>query len=128
MQRVYLDNAATTMVRPEAVEAMLPVFTDVYGNPSSLHGYAQDAGKLLSESRAKVASAIGALPEEIIFTGGGSESDNMILRGVAKAYAKRAATSSARRWSTTRSCIRSKPWKRKASRSSRCCLLMNSVW
>ncbi|MDO4573108.1 MAG: aminotransferase class V-fold PLP-dependent enzyme, partial [Clostridia bacterium] len=89
MQRVYLDNAATTMVRKEAVEAMLPAFTELYGNPSSLHGFAQDAERLLGEARARVAAAIHASPEEIVFTGGGSESDNMILRGVARAYSKK---------------------------------------
>ncbi len=89
MQKVYLDNAATTLVRQEAIEAMLPVFNQSYGNPSSLHGYAQDAAKLLEDARQDVARAIGAEPGEIVFTGGGSESDNMILRGVAKAYAKK---------------------------------------
>ncbi len=89
MQKVYLDNAATTMVRPEVVEAMIPVFSTVYGNPSSLHGYAQDAGRLVDEARDRIAAAIGAKPGEIVFTGGGSESDNMILRGVVKAYAKK---------------------------------------
>lgn len=89
MQRVYLDNAATTMMRQEVVDAMIPVFTESYGNPSSLHGYAQDAAKLLEEARERVAAAIGAKAGEIVFTGGGSESDNMILRGAAKAYAKK---------------------------------------
>lgn len=89
MQKVYLDNAATTLVRQEAIDAMLPVFNQSYGNPSSLHGYAQEAAKLLETAREDVARAIGAEPGEIVFTGGGSESDNMILRGVAKAYAKK---------------------------------------
>lgn len=89
MQKVYLDNAATTLVRQEAIDAMLPVFNQNYGNPSSLHGYAQDAARLLEDAREDVARAIGAEPGEIVFTGGGSESDNMILRGVAKAYAKK---------------------------------------
>ncbi len=87
MRRVYLDNAATTMVRKEALDAMLPVFTEYYGNPSSLHGYARDAAKLMNDARIKVARAFHAEPHEIIFTGGGSESDNTILRGVAAAYA-----------------------------------------
>ena len=87
MQRVYLDNAATTMVRQEAIDAMLPVFAESYGNPSSLHGYAQDAGKRMADARAVIAAAIGAQPDEIVFTGGGSESDNMILRGAAMTYA-----------------------------------------
>ncbi len=89
MQRVYLDNAATTMVRQEVVDAMIPAFTTYYGNPSSLHEYAREAGKLVDEAREKVAKVIGAKPDEIIFTGGGSESDNMVLRGVAAAKQKK---------------------------------------
>ena len=89
MQRVYLDNAATTMVRQEVVDAMIPAFTTYYGNPSSLHEYAREAGKLADEARAKVAAVIGAKPEEIVFTGGGSESDNMVLRGAAAANRKK---------------------------------------
>ena len=89
MQRVYLDNAATTMVRPEVVEAMLPVFTEVYGNPSSLHTYAQEAGKRVDHARKQVADAIGASVSEIYFTGGGSESDNTVLRGIAAAQVKK---------------------------------------
>lgn len=90
MQRVYLDNAATTRTSPEVVEAMLPYFTEIYGNPSSLHTYAQEAAKAISESRKKVAAAIhAATAEEIIFTGGGSESDNMVLRGIVHAYQKK---------------------------------------
>ncbi len=89
MQRVYLDNAATTMVRPEVVEAMLPAFTTHYGNPSSLHGYARDAAKLIDMARVQTAKALGAEPNEILFTGGGTESDNTVLRGVAAANAKK---------------------------------------
>ena len=90
MQRVYLDNAATTRTSPEVVEAMLPYFTEVYGNPSSLHTDAQEAAKAIGEARKKVAAAIHAVSaEEIIFTGGGSESDNMVLRGIAHAYQKK---------------------------------------
>jgi len=89
MQRVYLDNAATTMVRQEVLDAMIPAFTTYYGNPSSLHEYAREAGKLVDEAREKVARAIGANPDEIVFTGGGSESDNMVLRGVAAAKKKK---------------------------------------
>ena len=90
MQRVYLDNAATTRTSPEVVEAMLPYFTEIYGNPSSLHTYAQEAAKAIGEARTKAAAAIhAAAAEEIIFTGGGSESDNMVLRGIAHAYQKK---------------------------------------
>lgn len=89
MQKVYLDNAATTMVRQEVLDAMIPAFTTYYGNPSSLHEFARDAGKLVDEARVKVAAAIGAKPDEIVFTGDGSESDNMVLRGVAAANKKK---------------------------------------
>jgi len=77
------------MVRQEVVDAMIPAFTTYYGNPSSLHEYAREAGKLADEARAKVAAAIGAKPDEIVFTGGGSESDNMVLRGAAAANRKK---------------------------------------
>ena len=90
MQKVYLDNAATTQVLPEVVEAMLPYFTEYYGNPSSLHSFARDAHKGMEDARAVVARCIGAAePAEIVFTGGGSEGDNMILRGVARQYQKK---------------------------------------
>lgn len=89
MQRVYLDNAATTQVRQEVIEAMLPAMQSVYGNPSSLHTFAQEAGRLVELGRAQVASAIGAQPDEIVFTGGGSESDNMVLRGAVAANKKK---------------------------------------
>lgn len=89
MQKVYLDNAATTKVRDEVVEAMLPYFTEYFGNPSSLHLFAREAGKGLDTARAQVAKALNAKPEEIIYTGGGSESDNMVLRGIPEAYKKK---------------------------------------
>ena len=87
--KVYLDNAATTMVRKEVVDAMIPAFTTYYGNPSSLHEYARDAEHLLDQARKDVASVIGAKPDEIVFTGGGSESDNMALRGAVAANKKK---------------------------------------
>ncbi len=90
MHRIYLDNAATTMVLPEVLAAMTPYYTQYYGNPSSPHSFARDAYKGLDESRATVAKCLNAAsPAEIIFTGGGSEGDNMILRGVAHAYRKK---------------------------------------
>lgn len=90
MQKVYLDNAATTRVHPEVVQAMLPYFTEQYGNPSSPHSWGQEAEAALMRARAQVAAALNAAKlEEIIFTGGGSESDNMVLRGVAHAYARK---------------------------------------
>lgn len=89
MKRIYLDNAATTAVRQEVVEAMLPYFTEYFGNPSSLHAFARDARAGLDRAREQAAKALNALPEEIIFTGSGTESDNTVLRGVAARYAKK---------------------------------------
>ena len=87
--KVYLDNAATTMVRQEVVDAMIPAFTTYYGNPSSLHEYAREAEQLLDSARKDVALVLNAKPDEIVFTGGGSESDNMALRGAVAANKKK---------------------------------------
>ena len=81
--RIYLDNAATTPALPEVVEAMIPHFTETFGNPSGIHACGQEAKAAVAFSRAKVASLIGADEEEIVFTGGGSEADNLALKGVA---------------------------------------------
>ncbi len=87
---VYLDNAATTRVLPEVIEAMIPYYSEYYGNPSSFHSFARDAHKGLDDARRTVAKCLNAKdPSEIYFTGGGSEGDNMILRGVAQAYRKK---------------------------------------
>ncbi len=83
MKRIYLDYAATTPTHPEVVRAMLPYFTDVFGNPSSIHSYGQEAKGAIEEARAKVANLIGARDEEIVFTSGGTEADNFALKGVA---------------------------------------------
>jgi cysteine desulfurase len=79
---IYLDHAATTPMRPEVFEAMRPYFLERFGNPSSLHSYGLDARAAVERARQQVASAIGATPQEIIFTSGGTESDNLALRGV----------------------------------------------
>jgi len=83
MKRIYLDHAATTPTRPEVVEAMLPYFTDAFGNPSSIYSYGQEARGAVEEARTEVAELIGARSEEIIFTSGGTEADNFALKGVA---------------------------------------------
>ncbi len=85
MQRIYLDHAATTATHPDVVEAMLPYFTDVFGNPSSIYGCAQEAKAAVEEARARVAGLIGARSSEIVFTSGGTEADNYALKGVAYA-------------------------------------------
>jgi cysteine desulfurase len=85
MKRIYLDYAATTPVHPEVVQAMVPYFTQYFGNPSSIHSCGQEARKGVEEARLKVADFIGARPEEVVFTSGGTESDNFALKGVAYA-------------------------------------------
>ena len=82
---IYMDNAATTATRPDVLEEMLPYFTEHYGNPSSIHGVGRDARKAVERARRQVASAIGAQPDEIYFTAGGSESDNWAIRCAASA-------------------------------------------
>ncbi|NMA10747.1 MAG: cysteine desulfurase NifS [Methanomicrobiales archaeon] len=86
---VYMDHAATTPVRPEVVEAMLPYFSERFGNPSSLYALAREAKEAVEEARGRVAAAIGARPEEVFFTSGGTESDNWAVKGVAAALRKR---------------------------------------
>jgi len=85
MRKVYLDHIAATPPRPEVLEAMLPFFRESYGNPQSLHASGQEALQAVDEARAKVAGLIGAASEEIIFTAGGSESNNSALKGMALA-------------------------------------------
>ena len=83
---IYLDNAATTKAAPEVVEAMLPYFTEYYGNPSSVYGFAAKNKNVVDEQRDVIAKALGANSNEIYFTAGGSESDNWALKAAAEAY------------------------------------------
>ena len=86
---VYMDHAATTPVRPEVVEAMLPWFSERFGNPSSLYALAREAKEAVEEARGQVAAAIGARQEEVFFTSGGTEADNWAIKGTAAGLRKR---------------------------------------
>jgi cysteine desulfurase len=85
-RKVYLDNAATTMVRPEVVETMNKYYTELYGNPSSIYEFGQKAKRALGSARETVAGIINADTDEIYFTGSGSEADNWVVKGVADRY------------------------------------------
>ena len=85
-QIIYLDNAATTKTGPEVVDAMLPYFTEFYGNPSSVYDFSAEPKKAIAHARETIAGALGAKPNEIYFTNGGTESDNWALIATAEAY------------------------------------------
>ena len=89
MKTIYLDNNATTQVAPEVLDAMLPYFRDLYGNPSSMHSFGGQVAKKIREAREQAASLIGAAPEEIIFTSCGTESDNAAIRSALAAHPDR---------------------------------------
>lgn len=86
---IYLDHAATTAARPEVVEAMLPYFTENFGNPSSVYTFSQKNKAVVSECREKIANSLNAKSNEIYFTAGGTESDNWALKATAEAYASK---------------------------------------
>ena len=85
MNRIYLDHAATTPTAPEVLAAMLPYFSECWGNASAVYATGREARRAVENARKEVAKAIGALPQEICFTSGGSESDNTAIRGTARA-------------------------------------------
>jgi cysteine desulfurase len=85
VKRIYMDYAATTPADPEVVKAMSPYFSEIFGNPSSIHSCGQEARKAVESAREVLADFIGARPEEVVFTSGGTESDNFALKGVAYA-------------------------------------------
>ena len=83
---IYLDNAATTKTRPEVVEAMLPYFTEKFGNPSSVYGFAAQNKEAVTEAREQIAKALNAPAQDVYFTAGGSEADNWALKATMEAY------------------------------------------
>ena len=85
-ERIYLDYAATTPLDPRVLEAMLPYMTEQFGNPNSIHSFGREARLAVDEAREKIAQLLNCQPSEIVFTSGGTESDNLALRGVAEAY------------------------------------------
>lgn len=85
MKRIYMDYAATTPTDPDVLASMLPYFSEIYGNPSSLHAFGQEAKYAVEKARDTIASFIGASADEIVFTSGGTESDNFAVKGVAHA-------------------------------------------
>lgn len=87
--KIYLDNNATTRLDDDAFEAMIPFFKEEYGNAFSLHLFGKETGKAVAESRKTIADLLGVLPDEVIFTGSGTEGDNLAIRGVARAYKNR---------------------------------------
>ena len=88
-QLIYLDNAATTRTAPEVVEAMLPYFSQFYGNPSSIYSLAGESKKVVTDAREIIADSLGAKTQDIYFTAGGSESDNWAIKAAAEAYASK---------------------------------------
>ncbi|HEY9231419.1 MAG TPA: cysteine desulfurase NifS [Blastocatellia bacterium] len=86
---IYLDNSATTAVLPEVIEAMLPCFNEEYGNAQSVHGFGQRAKAMVERARREVAALVNAAPGEIVFVGGGTEADNLAIRGIAAAHGAR---------------------------------------
>ena len=88
-QIIYLDNAATTKTAPEVVKAMLPYFSEHYGNPSSIYSLGTESKKVVSEVRESIAKSLGAANNEIYFTAGGSEADNWAIKATAEAYAQK---------------------------------------
>ena len=85
-KRIYMDNAATTGTRPEVVEAMLPYFTELYGNPSSVYDLASESKKAIDEARQVIADSLNVRTQDVYFTGSGSEADNWAIKETAQAY------------------------------------------
>lgn len=106
-KQIYLDYAATTYVRDEVIDAMVPYMKQIYGNPSSIHSFGEKARQAMEQAREQIAAVFGANPKEIYFTSGGTESDNWAIRGIASANIKKGKhiiTSSVEHPAITNSC------------------------
>src|SRR5213079_763274 len=95
MRKVYLDHSATTPADPRVVAAMLPFLTEKFGNASSVHFFGQEARAAVDRARREVATLVGARPNEIVFVSGGTEANNLAIRGIAAASPKRHLITSA---------------------------------
>ena len=109
---IYLDNAATTKTSPEVVEAMLPYFSELYGNPSSIYALASESKNAVTKAREEIAEVLHAKPESIYFTAGGTEADNWALKAAFEAYGKEGSISLPQRSNITLSSIPASIWKR----------------
>ena len=89
MKNVYMDYAATTFVKPEVLDEMMPFFTEKYGNPSSFYGISRETKMAIDKARGRVAKALNCDQNEVYFTGGGSEADNWAIKGIASAHRKK---------------------------------------
>ena len=101
MKRIYMDYAATTPMLPEVAEAMQPYYSHRFGNPSSIHSMGQEASDAVEQARSQVAALIACRPEDVVFTGGGTEADNHAIKGVCLAGREKGTISLLRPSSTT---------------------------
>src|SRR5690606_38092293 len=85
MRKVYLDHAASTPMHPEVAEAMMTIMTEKFGNASSVHSFGREAKRMVNGARDRLAASLGCKPEELVFTGGGTESDNLAIFGTMQA-------------------------------------------
>ncbi|GJM84225.1 hypothetical protein HMSSN139_67210 [Paenibacillus sp. HMSSN-139] len=116
MKHIYIDHAASTPIHPDVAETMLKVMREQFGNASSVHSFGREAKRLVNGARDTVAARIGCRPDELVFTGGGTESDNLALFGTASARKRTAAISSRPPSNTMRCCIPANDWRRTGSR------------
>jgi len=122
MKRIYMDHSATTPVRPRSLDAMIPYFKERCGNASSLHEFGREAREAVESARETVARLIGAKPDEIYFTSGGTESDNLALKGTALHKRAKGGTSSLLQSSIRRSWRSAGIWSARDAQSPACLL------